>query len=124
MVDDMPGQQMNPSLEKGLMEYQNIEKQYQAVMLQKHQLQLQLNEIDMAMEELKTAEGDIFKSVGSIMVKTSKGDAESDLKERKTLIEKRLETLDKQELQFRTKLEDLQKRLEGEMRGMNAGGKQ
>lgn len=112
----------DPELERSLVEYQNAERQLQSIVLQKHQLQLQLNEISLAEEELKKSKGDVFKSIGSVMVKTTKEDADKDLKERQDLAKIRSSTLEKQEEKLRTHLSTLQKKLEDKMKGYKMGG--
>ncbi|MFA5077118.1 MAG: prefoldin subunit beta [Candidatus Micrarchaeia archaeon] len=109
--------QPNPELEKDLVEYQNAEKQLQMVMLQKHQLQLQLNEISLALEELAKAKSDIYKATGSIMMKTTREDAEKDLKDRKNLFEIRVKTLAQQEEKAKSQLLRLQKKIEDLSKG-------
>lgn len=106
---------LDPELEKKLIEYENGEKQLQMILLQKHQLQLQNNEINLAQEELKKARGDVYKSVGSIMVRSTREDAEQDLKEKKELFDLRLNTLNKQEEKLRETLGILQKDLQAQM---------
>lgn len=108
----------DPELEKALVEYQNFERQLQSVVLQKHQLQLQVNELGLAQDELKKAKGEVFKSIGSVMIKTTKDEAEKDLKERKDLAEIRLNTLNKQEEKLRTHLDSVQAKLEDRMKGL------
>lgn len=108
----MEEQQISPEFERDLNEYQNIEKQFQTVLLQKHQLQLQLNEVTLAFEELAKAKGDIYRAVGSVMVKTTKEEAEKDLNEKKNLFDLRVKTLMLQEEKIKTMLTRLQKKIE------------
>ena len=90
-----------PDLNKEILEYENLEKQLEVVLIQKHQLQLQQNEIKHATEGLKKAKGDIYRSVGSLMLQTNKEEAEKDLKERGELIDVKLNALSKQEAKLR-----------------------
>ena len=108
----------DPELEKSLMEYQNLERQLQTIVLQKHQLQLQLNEVNMAQEELKKTKGEVYKSIGSVMMKSSKDDAEKDLKEKKDLTNIRISTLGKQEEKLRGHMQILQAKLEERLKGL------
>src|SRR3989338_3783688 len=118
----MAGQQRpDPELEKTLIEYENLERQLQVLVLQKHQLQLQLNEINLAQEEMKKVKGDVYKSIGSVMVKSSPEDAEKDLKDRKDLSDMRLGTIVKQEEKLRSNLVILQKKLQEKMKGYGFG---
>ena len=118
----MAMQKPDPELEKTLIEYENLERQLQVLVLQKHQLQLQLNEINLAEEELKKVRGEVYKSIGSVMVKTTSEDADKDLKERKELSDMRLSTLTKQEEKLRSSLLVLQKKLQEKMKGYDLGG--
>ena len=106
---------LDPELEKKLIEYESGEKQLQMILLQKHQIQLQTNEINLAQEELKKAKGDVYKSIGSIMVRSTREDAAKDLKEKKELFDLRLTTLNKQEEKLRETLGALQKELQAQM---------
>ncbi len=108
---------VNPELEKALVEYENLEKQLQVLVLQKHQLQLQLNEINLARDELKKATGDIYRSIGAIMVKSSVEEAQKDLAERKDLIDIKLNSASKQEEKLRASLIEFQKKLQEKMKG-------
>lgn len=107
---------INPELEKNLVEYENMEKQLQMLVLQKHQLQLQMNEINLANDELKKTRGEVYRSIGSIMVKSNVEEAQKDLKERKDLIDIRVNAAAKQEEKLRSSLMDLQKRLQEKMK--------
>ncbi|MBN2477702.1 prefoldin subunit beta [Candidatus Micrarchaeota archaeon] len=107
---------MDKTMEDALVEYQNLERQLQNVMLQKHQLQLQLNEINLAVEELgKTGEKEVYKSVGTIMVKTSKDEALKDLEDKKRLVEVKVNSLIKQEQSLKESLTESRGKLEGMM---------
>ncbi len=109
--------QLSPEMERDLVEYQNAERQLQSVLLQKHQLQLQLNEITLALEELEKAKADVFKAAGSIMVKTTKEEAQRDLKEKKELFDIRVKALSQQEEKMKTSLMKIQKKIEEGAKG-------
>ena len=115
-------QKIDPDLEKSIVEYENLERQLQMLVIQKNQLQLQLNEINLATEELKKTSGEVYKSIGSVMVKSTKEDAEKDLKERKELVQIRLNTMEKQEEKLRNSLLSMQKSLQDKMKGAGLGG--
>ena len=109
-------------MNRELIEYENMEKQLEVLLIQKHQLQIQLNEVKHALEELKKAKGDVYRSVGSILLHTSREEAEADLKERNELIEVKLNAISKQEEKLRTTVVDTQKRLQEKMRDYGKGG--
>jgi len=104
-------------LSKNLAEYENMEKQLEIVLIQKHQLQIQLNEIKHALDELKKAKGEVYRSVGSIILSTTKEEAENDLKERKELVEVKLNAMAKQEEKLRTTVVESQKKLQERLKG-------
>ena len=118
----MVQQRIDPELERSIVEYENLERQLQVIVIQKNQLQLQLNEINLAGEEIKKATGDIYKSIGSVMVRSNRDDADKDLKERKDLIEIRVNTLLKQEEKLRSNLAQIQKKLQEKMKGFESQG--
>ncbi|MBU0532519.1 prefoldin subunit beta [Candidatus Micrarchaeota archaeon] len=108
-------------LNKSLLEYENMEKQLEVVLIQKHQLQIQLNEVKHALEELKKAKGEVYRSVGAIVLGTTKEAAEADLKERNEMIELRLTQIEKQEEKLRKTVMDTQKKLQERMKEYGEG---
>ena len=103
-------------LNREIMEYENLEKQLEVVLIQKHQLQLQQNEIKHATEGLKKAKGEVYHSIGSLMLQSNKEEAEKDLKERSELIEVKLNALSKQEGKLRDSVTDAQKSLQEKLK--------
>jgi len=77
--------------------------------MQKQAFQMELNETDKALEEVDKSEGDIFKIVGQVIIKTNKEKINEDLKKKKELLALRLESIEKQEKELTTQLEDLRK---------------
>ena len=109
-------------LNRELMEYENMEKQLEVLLIQKHQLQIQANEVKHALEELKKSNGEVYRSVGSILLHTTKSAAEADLKERDELIEVKLNAITKQEEKLRATVMDTQKKLQEKMKSYGKGG--
>ena len=102
--------------EKNILRLQNFERQLQAVVMQKQQLQIQLNEIKLSLEALeKVTSGEVYKSIGSILIKTTKEDAKEDLENKKGLIEARVKSLAQQEEKLKSEFQRLQKKLKGEL---------
>ncbi|MFP3950371.1 MAG: prefoldin subunit beta [Candidatus Micrarchaeia archaeon] len=106
---------MEEEMQKEIVRLQNFERQLQAVMMQKQQFQIQLGESKLALEELENASGDVYKTIGSVMIKTSVEDAKKDLEEKKELMESRMKTLGEQEEKLKGELTRLQKKLQEEM---------
>jgi len=109
-------------LNKSLIDYENMEKQLEVLLIQKHQLQIQLNEVNHAIEELKKANGEVYRSVGSVMFHTTKAEAEKDLKERSELLEVKLNAISKQEEKLRGIVLDSQKKLQERMKEYGKAG--
>jgi len=109
-------------LGRELVEYENMEKQLEVLLIQKHQLQIQSNEIKHALEELKKAKSEIYRSIGSILIHTTKDAAESDLKEKTELVDVKLNAISKQEEKLRVTVVETQKKLQEKMKGYEKPG--
>lgn len=80
-----------------IQEMQIAEQSIQNLLVQKQVFQLELAETNNALEELKKSEGDAFKIVGNLMIKSNKADLEKELTRKKDLINLRIKSLEKQE---------------------------
>jgi prefoldin beta subunit len=109
-------------LGKELVEYENMEKQLEVLLIQKHQLQIQTNEIKHALEELKKSKSEVYRSIGSILLHTTKEAAETDLKEREELVEVKLNAIGKQEEKLRATVLETQKKLQEKMKSYEKPG--
>ena len=103
-------------LSKVLAEYESLEKQLEVILIQKNQLRIQINESKNALDELKHAHEDVYRSVGSLMIKTTKEEAEKELKDKKELMEVKLKALEKEEEKLRDVVGGLQKKLQEQMK--------
>jgi len=103
-------------LNKALMEFENMEKQLEVLLMQKNQLRVQLTETKNAREELEHAAGDVYKSIGSLVMKTTKDKAEKDLKDKTELIEVKLVAIEKEEEKLRNAIKTLQESLQKQMK--------
>ena len=76
---------------------------------QKIQMESQKREMERTVEELSKAEGDVYKSVGSLLIKTEdKEGLRSELEESLETLEIRIRSMDRQEKALREKYESLQ----------------
>ncbi|MEM3422393.1 MAG: prefoldin subunit beta [Candidatus Bilamarchaeaceae archaeon] len=100
---------------KSLAEYENLEKQLEVVLIQKNQLSLQIAEAKNALEELKDAKGEVYRSVGSLILKTTKEEAEKKLKERLELMEVKHKAISKEEERLKEAVLKLQQTLKEKM---------
>ncbi len=96
--------------EKDLIRLQNLQQQLQSFSLQKQNLQLQAVEYENALKELQNSK-EVYKIVGSIMVKKNKEEVEKELKEKKELNDMRLESYNKQIKKITEEIQELQKKL-------------
>ena len=118
----MNGRKDNEDLNRSLMEYENMEKQLEVLLIQKHQLQIQANEVRHALDELKKSSGEVYRSVGAVMLHTTKDAAEKDLKERQEMIDVMFNAITKQEEKLRATVMENQKKLQEKMKEYGKGG--
>ncbi len=83
---------------------QLLEQNLQNIIMKKQAFNFEAIETVNAMDELKNSSGDIFKIVGSIMLKTNKQDLEENLIKKKGLIEMKIKDIEKQEQSLKEKL--------------------
>ena len=91
-----------------------LEQNLSSIVSQKQQFNKQLLEIESALSELDSVK-DAFKIVGTVMIKKSSDDLKKDLSERKSLINIRLESFDKQEKLLREQVHTLQEKVMREL---------
>ncbi len=103
-------------LTKSLVDYEKLEKQLEILLIQKHQLQLQINETKHALEETKKAKGEIYRQIGSVLIKKPKEEVEQELKGQEELLEVKLNAISKQEERLRETVVDTQKKLQEKMK--------
>ncbi len=110
-------QQLPPQVQERLLRLQQVQRNLQTIMAQKQQVELELAEIGQAVTELTalTDKAIIYKSIGSLLIKSGKAKVETDLKERKEILDTRVEVLTKQEERLRTQLNQLQAKLKRDL---------
>jgi prefoldin beta subunit len=107
-----------PQVQQRLLRLQQLQQTLQGVLTQKQQLELELNEVEQALSELEklTDAAVIYKSIGSLLVKSKKTKVTTELSERKELLNMRINVLGKQEERLRTQVKDLQEKLQRDLR--------
>lgn len=101
---------MSEEAQENIGRLQMIEQQVQTMSMQKQQFQSQLFEIENALKELKTSKT-AYKIVGNIMVLSDKDKLEKDLKQKKEIIDLRIDNIDKEEKKLKEKAKTLQEEL-------------
>jgi prefoldin beta subunit len=82
-----------------------------------------MSETDAALNELsKTENPVVYKSIGSILIKSEKPDLLDDLNKKKESIDIRIKTIEKQEDRVKKKLEEMQKNLQKALGGQPSSG--
>ncbi|OFX16529.1 prefoldin subunit beta [archaeon RBG_16_50_20] len=111
--------ELPPQIQEQLVRLQQLQQTFQSVVTQKQQLELELNETDKALTELEKSTDDtpVYKSVGSILVKSNRQVLMGELKERKELLTTRVTVLGKQEDRTRERLKEVQEKLQERLQG-------
>jgi len=116
MSEEIPS--LPPQVQQRLLRLQQLQQTLQAVLTQKQQLELELTETEQALSELEKVTDDavIYKSIGSLLVKSEKATVTTELNERKDLLNMRIGVLGKQEERLRSQVKDLQVKLQQDLR--------
>ena len=87
-------------------------------MTQKQQLEIEQSETDKAIIELEkvTDQTPVYKSVGSLLIKSERQNLLTELKERKELLGTRVTVLGRQEERTRERMKELQEKLQEKLR--------
>jgi len=111
-----------PAVQERLLRLQQLQQTLQSALTQKQQLEVELLEIDQSLGELDKALDDavIYKSVGSLLIKTEKSKVKTELVERKELANMRVSVLTKQEERLRSQIKELQERLQSDLRPLSS----
>ncbi len=110
-----------PQVQQRLLRLQQLQQTLQSVLTQKQHLELELNEVEQALSELEklTDTAVIYKSIGSLLVKSEKANVTTELTERKDLLKTRIDILGKQEERLRSQVKDLQTKLQQDLRPLS-----
>ena len=103
---------------------QQLQSQFQVIQQQRQQVEIRLKEIEEALTELNKAKEKtpIYKSVGSILIKTEgKKEIIKELETTKETLDLRKETLHKQEGRTREKLTELQSKVQNALKTGGVG---
>jgi prefoldin beta subunit len=112
-------QQIPPWLQEQVGRLQQLQQNLQSIMLQKQHLESEHLETERALELLqKTNEDDIvYKTAGSILVKSTKTILISELQEKKELANTRLTVLTKQESRVKENLKEAEAKIREMLKG-------
>ena len=104
-------EKLTQEIQRQIQELQSHEQILQNVLMQKQAFQVEFNETEIALTELEKTEQDVFKIIGSIIIKSTKNDLKQELEKKKELISVRLKSLEEQE----QKITDMAEKLRNEI---------
>jgi prefoldin beta subunit len=99
--------EIDQETQEKIQELQSYEHNLQALLMQKQAFQFELNETENARSEVSKSKDDIFKIVGSIMIKANKDNTVKELQHKQELISLRLKSIEKQESGLTKEIEGL-----------------
>ena len=110
-------EQIPPELQNRIMHLQQLQNQLNMIRLQKQSVELELREVERVLKELKDVPADeiLYKSLGHILVKTTKEKLEKELNEKKEILELRLKALERQEKHIEAQYDDLRRKVTEEL---------
>lgn len=111
-------EKLPPQLRHQLAQFQQTQQQAQMLMTQRQQLELLLKETERALEELGKLKEDavVYKSVGTILIKSEKDELQKSLEEQKETLDLRIKTLERQEERVVQRLREMREKLEEALR--------
>ena len=121
MPNNIEISKLPPQVQERLLRLQQRQQTLQAVLTQKQQLELELTEVEQALGELEKMTDDavIYKSVGSLLVKSERPKVTGELNERKDLLNMRINVLGKQEERLRSQIKELQTKLQQDLQPLS-----
>lgn len=117
-------QQIPPWLQEQVGRLQQLQQNLQSIMLQKQHLESEHLETERALELLQKASDEdvVYKTAGSILVKSTKTVLVSELQEKKELANTRLTVLTKQEARVKENLKEAETKIREMLRGSSQPG--
>ncbi len=106
-----PFADLDEETQREIQEIQILEQNFQQIIMQKQAFQYESNETETALEEVKKSDGDVFRIVGQVVIKSTKEKIEKDLSHKKELIDLRLKNIEAQEQEFSKRIEQLREKI-------------
>ncbi|HEX5458124.1 MAG TPA: prefoldin subunit beta [Candidatus Nitrosotalea sp.] len=112
-------QQIPPWLQEQVGRLQQLQQNLQSIMMQKQHLESEHLETERALEVLQKANDTdtVYKTAGSILVKSTKPALVAELEEKKELANTRLTVLSKQEIRIKENLKEAETKIREMLRG-------
>lgn len=105
---------LSPQLKQEILQIQQLQQQAQVMVQQRLQMELQLKETEKAVEELSKLKdtSEIYKNIGTLLIKSEKKEVSEELAEKKETLELRIKTFKKQEERIEGKLKEMQTKIQ------------
>jgi prefoldin beta subunit len=116
-------QEIPPWLREQLTRLDNLQQNLQSVAMQRQQVDAELADAEKTLEELKnvTPEEQVYKYVGSLLVKVTKEAVTKDLEEKKDISNTRTLVLNKQESRLKENIKELQTKIDEMIKARTQG---
>jgi len=110
-------QNIPPQVQQMLGQLESYQQQLQLVIQQKQKVQVDLNDAKKALEELEKAGENtlMYKTVGTLIVRTDRAEALEELKEKIETLEIRLKALERQEQKINEAVKALTQKIQGSL---------
>lgn len=116
-------EKLSPQLRHQLAQFQQVQQQAQVLLNQRQQLELLLKETERALEELSKLSEDavVYKSVGTLLVRSEKVKMQKDLAEQKEMLDLRVKTVERQEERAVQRLREMRDKIDEALKGRQIG---
>jgi prefoldin beta subunit len=106
-----------PNVQERLLRLQQLQQTLQSILAQKQQVDMEKSEVDQTIAELQKTADDavIYKAIGSLLVKADKTKINTELVERKELLDTRSTVLARQEERIRSQVKESQAKLQEDL---------
>ncbi|AKB50036.1 Prefoldin beta subunit [Methanosarcina barkeri str. Wiesmoor] len=106
--------ELPPQIQNQIAQLQQIQQQIQALAMQKSQVEAMQKESKMALDELGRLADDavVYRNVGELVIKTSKEESITKLKDREETLSLRLQSISRQEERLTSRFKQLQEQIQ------------
>ncbi len=122
----MSGSELPPQVQHQISMLQQLQQKLEIIITQRTQSELQLKETEQAISELEKIDqgSDVYKMVGTLLIKTQPEKVSEELKDKKETLELRVKTLQRQEERSRKQLEEMRAKVQEtlQQRGLSPAG--
>jgi prefoldin beta subunit len=94
-----------------IQEMQNLEQNLQNLIYQKQAFQMELSETSSALKEIEKSDGEVFKIIGQLMLKTEKKKIKEELSNKEKILNLRINSIEKQEASLNERLEEFREEI-------------